>query len=143
MTTVTATKSVSIKASRAKVWEALTNPEMIKKYFFGSKTTTDWKVGSPVVWHGEWEGTPYEDKGIVLEIEKDKLIRHSYWSSFSGTPDTPENYNNITYTLSEKDGETVVSVVQEGVKDEAAKKQSEDNWGMVMAGMKKLVEEGQ
>ena len=32
--TLTLETSVSIKASKAKVWNALTDPEQIKKYFF-------------------------------------------------------------------------------------------------------------
>ncbi|MBC7885478.1 MAG: SRPBCC domain-containing protein [Saprospiraceae bacterium] len=42
-----------IKASVAKVWDALTNPEVVKQYFFGTDLVTDWKVGSPIIFQGE------------------------------------------------------------------------------------------
>jgi uncharacterized protein YndB with AHSA1/START domain len=41
-----AKKSVLINASPSRVWDALTNPSMIEKYLFGTKVTSDWKVGS-------------------------------------------------------------------------------------------------
>ena len=40
---LTLTKSIKINASTATVWEALTNPELIKQYFFGTECISDWK----------------------------------------------------------------------------------------------------
>jgi len=34
--------SIKIDMPREKVWEALTNPQLIKQYLFGTKVTTDW-----------------------------------------------------------------------------------------------------
>ncbi|MCI0750986.1 MAG: SRPBCC domain-containing protein [Flammeovirgaceae bacterium] len=134
------TKSISINASKAKVWEALTNPELIKKYFFDTQTETDWKVGSPIFYRGVWEGKVYEDKGTVLTNEFLKRIRYNYWSSFSGRPDVPENYAIISYELEERKGVTRLTVTQDNIENEELRKHSESNWGLVMDGMKKLVE---
>src|ERR1700751_1184209 len=108
------TTSVNIKESKSKVWEALTNPEQIKKYLFGTEAVSDWKVGSTLVFRGVWEGKEYEDKGFILELEKEKKLKYSYWSSFSGTKDVPENYAHVTYELSEQSGETVFQLTQDG-----------------------------
>lgn len=137
-----ATKSISIKAPLEQVWTALTDPELIKKYFYGTETTTDWKVGSPIRFHGVWEGKAYEDKGTILAFEKNKLIKYNYWSSFSGIADVPENYNNITYLLTQQGDEVVYTVLQEGIRDEQTRDHSEANWGVVMDQMKKLLEHG-
>ena len=59
---------VKINASPEKVWTALTTPKLIKQWFFGVNTVTDWKVGSPIVHTGEWQGKAYEDKGNILKI---------------------------------------------------------------------------
>jgi uncharacterized protein YndB with AHSA1/START domain len=40
--------TVEIKAGLSQVWDALTKPEIIKQYFFGTNTTTDWIVGGPI-----------------------------------------------------------------------------------------------
>ena len=50
-----------INAPVEQVWKALTDPELIKQYFFGTQTETSWKVGTPIYFRGEWDGKPYED----------------------------------------------------------------------------------
>jgi uncharacterized protein YndB with AHSA1/START domain len=134
------TKSIDIKAPVGRVWEAITKPELIKKYFFGTDTTSDFKKGSPIFYRGVWEGKSYEDKGTILEVEKEKLLKHNYWSSFSGTEDAPENYANITYKLSPNGDGTTLTVTQDNIKSEEAKEHSGKNWEMVLNGMKEMLE---
>ena len=133
--------SVSINAPKTKVWDALTNPVQIKKYLFGTETVSDWKVGSPITFRGVWEGKPYEDKGHILEIEKNKILKYNYWSNFSGDKDEPSNYSNITYLLSEEKGRTLFTLRQDNIKTKEAQVQSENNWGMVLNKMKSLLEQ--
>ncbi len=89
--------SVVINASSKKVWEALTNPKLIKQYLFGTDTITDWKKGSQIKWKGVWEGKEYEDKGEVIEAIPEKMLRYTYWSSMSGLEDKKENYVTVSY----------------------------------------------
>lgn len=137
---ITAKASTSIHAQASEVWDALTKPEIIKQYFFGTDTHTDWKPGHPIRFTGEWEGKRYEDKGTVLEVEQGKRIKYNYWSSMSGTEDKPENYVDITYELSPDGDRTKVSIMQENIPDEKTKKHSEETWGKVLEGMKHVVE---
>lgn len=133
-------KSIRINASLAKVCEALTNPDLIKIYFFGTECISDWKKGSPLLFRGIWEGNSYEDKGTILDIQKEKFIMYNYWSSFSGTEDIPENYAVIRYELSSDHEATKLTVIQEGFKTQDALDHSEKNWGYVMNSLKELVE---
>lgn len=137
---LTAKASVDINATAAKAWDALTNPEIIKQYFFGTNTETDWKVGSPIKFKGEYNGQTYEDKGTILAMEPKKLIKYKYWSSMSGIEDKPENYVDITYELSGDDNKSTVSVTQENIPNEKMKEHSEANWKMVLDNMKNLLE---
>ena len=134
--------STIINAPVNKVWEALTNPSLIKQYLFGTNTITDWKKGSPILWEGEWEGKTYQDKGVILDIDPGKSVKYNYWSSMSGTEDKPENYQDITYDLKEKDGKTTLNITQYNIKNEDAKKHSEENWQGVFGKMKEMVESG-
>ena len=132
--------SVNIRATREEVWDALTKPEIIKQYFFGTNTQTDWKPGHAIRFTGEWQGKTYEDKGTVLDIEKYKLIKYSYWSSISGIEDKPENYAILTYEITGEDDNITVSVLQENIPDEKMKTHSEENWNKVLQGLKNLLE---
>jgi uncharacterized protein YndB with AHSA1/START domain len=138
---ITGHASVIIDAPKEKVWEALTKPEIIKQYFFGTDTHTDWQPGSPVTFTGEWEGKSYEDKGTVLSVEANRFLRYDYWSSMSGIEDKPENYVIITYELQEKEeGVTRLTVTQENIPTEQMKDHSEENWNKVLGGLKTLLE---
>lgn len=135
------TTAISIQSSKAIVWKALTDPALIRKYFFGTEAETTWKVGSPIFFRGVWEGKSYEDKGTILANESQNKIQYNYWSSFSGKPDVPENYATITYSLDEKNGVTTCTVTQDNIETEDSLKHSEANWKMVLDGMKKMIEE--
>ncbi|HTF05893.1 MAG TPA: SRPBCC family protein [Bacteroidia bacterium] len=139
-TNVKAKAKVKIDAPVSKVWDALTKPELVKQYFFGTDLHTDWKEGGEIKFTGEWEGKSYEDKGTILTVVPNQLIRYTYWSSMSGIEDKPENYVNITYEL-EGDGDTTtLEITQENVPDEKMREHSEENWKKVLAGLKDLLE---
>ncbi len=138
--TLTLNTSISINAPKSKVWMALIDPEQVKKYFFGTVLKSDWKVGSAITFSGEWEGKPYLDKGIILQIEKEKILKYNYWSSFSGTENKLENYATIIYALEEKDGQTTIFISQDSIKSKEALEHSEQNWQMIMKSLKELLE---
>ena len=123
----------------SKVWSALTDKEKVKQYFYGTEVTSTWKPGSDIVFSGEWDGKAYEDKGKIIEIMNEKLIKYSYFSSFSGLPDLPENYGIITYQLKSLDSGTELKVTQEGFKDEKAWSNSKNGWKFVIENLKKLL----
>ena len=132
--------STTISASASEVWDALTNPDMIKQYFFGTNAISDWKEGSPLEFRGSWEGKEYADKGTILKSDPPKLFQYTYLSSMSGLADAPENYMNISYELLEDNGETTLTVKQENVANEEARKHSEENWKNVLKDLKALLE---
>jgi uncharacterized protein YndB with AHSA1/START domain len=132
--------TIKINAPISKVWDALTKPELIKQYLFGTEVTTDWQVGSPITYKGTWEGKAYEDKGVVLENEPGKLLVSTFWSSLSGVPDLPENYQTVRYELSTEDGGTRLALTQDNNATREDSEHSEQNWNMVLEGLKKLLE---
>lgn len=138
--TLIAKAEATINAPIAKVWEALTKPEIIKQWMFGTNVVSDWKVGSSITYKGEWEGKAYEDKGTILEIIPEKLLASTYWSGFSGLPDVPESYQKVTYELSPVARGTGLTITQDNVKTEESKKHSEQNWGIVLDKLKELLE---
>ena len=138
---LTVEKSIQINASLAKVWDAITNPAKVKQYMFGTDMTADWKVGGKITYKGSWEGKEYEDGGTILEIEAEKILKSTYWSSMSGTENTPENQMVVTYKLEPKDGGTLMTVTQDNNKTEEGKEHSGSNWQMVLESMKKISEQ--
>ena len=138
--TFIAKATITINAPAARVWDALTQPELIKRYLFGTQVTTDWQVGSPIVYEGTWEGKAYKDKGKVLQVEPGKLLVSTFWSSLSGLPDVPENYQTVRYELSTEGSGTKLTVRQDNNATQEDADHSAQNWNMVLDGMKKLLE---
>src|SRR6188474_709252 len=93
--------SIAIDASPAKVWDALINPEQTKKYMFGCETVSDWKIGSPLLWRGNYEGQDMIFvKGNIVDIQPEKLLSYTTIDPNNAeVPDIPENYLTVTYKL--------------------------------------------
>lgn len=69
MKNLTLSIELTFKAPITKVWQGLTDPEMVKAYFFGTKLESSWRVGEPIVFSGAWDGKAYRDHGTILEID--------------------------------------------------------------------------
>jgi uncharacterized protein YndB with AHSA1/START domain len=132
--------TTTINAPASKVWDALTKPELVKQYLFGTDVVTDWKVGSPITYKGVWQGKAYEDKGKVVQFVPGKLIVSTYWSPLSGVADAPENYKTVRYELTNQGSQTQLTITQDNNASEEDARHSEQNWQMVLGGIKKLVE---
>ena len=132
--------STTINIPMSKVWDALTKPHIIKQYLFGTEVTTDWQVGSPITYKGLWNGKAYEDKGKVVQIEVEKLLVSTFWSSLSGLPDVPENYKTVRYELTADGNGTRLTITQDNNDSQEDANHSEQNWKMVLDGLKKLLE---
>ena len=129
-----------IEARPEQVWDALTDPDLIEKYMFGSRVETDWKVGSPIAWKGEYDGKAYEDKGEVVAIEPGRRLEVTHFSPLSGKEDRTENYHRLVYELEERSGVTHVSLSQDNNPTEEAAEHSSANWEKMLAGLKQVVE---
>ncbi len=132
--------AITINAPASRVWDALTQPDLIKQYLFGTEVTTDWRVGSPITYEGIWEGKAYKDKGEILQIDPGKLLVSTFWSALSGLPDVPENYQTIRYELSAEGGGTRLTITQDNNATQEDANHSAQNWSMVLDGMKKILE---
>jgi len=133
--------SITVNTPAEKVWDALTNPGMIKQYMFGTDTVSDWKEGGSIVWKGVWEGKTYEDRGKILKIENERVLQYSHFSPMIGKPDVPENYHTVTIALEGNGNQTRVSLMQDNNATEEAREHSEKNWNAALESLKKLLEQ--
>jgi uncharacterized protein YndB with AHSA1/START domain len=133
--------TVTIGAARTEVWDALTNPAKVKRYMHGTTLSTDWKVGSPIAWRGEWKGRSYADKGEVLETEPPNLLKYTHWSPMSGSEDRAENYHTVKIELTEEGGKTLLTLTQDNnPTQKEADTMAANNWAPMLLGLKQTAE---
>lgn len=133
------TKKVGAPASE--VWDALTSPEKIKRYMFGTIVETDWKPGSKILWEGEWNGKSFRDEGTVLEAESGRHLRYSHFSPGVQHEDTSDNYHIVDIVLAGEGDGTVIELTQDNNRSPEAQKHSEENWSQMLDGLKEVVED--
>jgi hypothetical protein len=116
--------------------EALTSPEPETVVF----RTNGLSVGSPIVHRGEYQGQPYVDQGTILAFEPDTLLVHTHWSSVSGVPDVPENYQTVSWVLTEDSGTTKLTVTDDNIRSEDARATSDQAWEAALSALKEVAE---
>src|SRR3954465_10878713 len=104
---------VPILAPARKVWSALTLPELVKQWQYGSDLLTTWEPGTPIVFRNEWNGQIFEQKGTVLEFIPGARLKYSLFPPRPDLQNIPKHFFFITYELVESGGLTSVLFRQE------------------------------
>ena len=135
-----AAQSIRINAPRSKVWDALTNPEMIKRYFFGIDVRCDWEEGDPIFYRGEWKGQRFEERGNIVNIEPEEYLLINFWDTSFLLPDYLQNYKVLSYILSGKRSATKLTILQEFNDSKEETMRANENWKKVLENLKMLLE---
>jgi len=132
-------KRVTLNASPLVVWDALTNPEMTKKYFFHCGVYSNWREGSPITFKGKiFLIKNIELRGTIVRAEPGKLLKYT----LQNTKD--ESQSVITDQLTYENGKTILSIsddVGNGAGADKRYKRSVKGWEKVLKGLKEVVEE--
>ncbi len=137
-----ATSTVTIEAPPDRVWERHHRSCAVKEFMFGADLVTDWTVGGPILWRGEWEGKPYEDKGKILEVEPG-----GSWSTRTSARSAARRTSRKTTTPSRgrwrtRSGATQLTLSQDNNPSEEAAEHSKGMWDKLVADVKKIAERG-
>jgi uncharacterized protein YndB with AHSA1/START domain len=68
-----------IRTTPEKLWAALTDPQTIRRYWFGMTVECDWKPGSP--WRLKFEDGRTADTGEILEADPPKRLVIGKWQN--------------------------------------------------------------
>jgi uncharacterized protein YndB with AHSA1/START domain len=130
--------SVSINAPRDVVWAAVTMPEHVHQWQYGSDLVTDWIVGHPIRFSAQWQGQAFEQWGTVLEFDAPTRLRYTLFAPRPGLEDVPENYFTMTYELEEVDGTTTMTFMQNDPREDGNDESGDEN--PVLAALRTVAE---
>lgn len=135
--------TVIINSEPLKVWTVLTSAELMPKWMgepeMKLEIHTDWKINSPIFIHG-FHHVKFENKGIVLQYDKGKMLSYSHLSSISRLPDKPENYSILEFILTAVDKNTQLTLNIKNFPTEIIRKHLEFYWRTTIITIKKNVE---
>ncbi|MXO07381.1 SRPBCC family protein [Flavobacterium sp. HBTb2-11-1] len=132
--------TIFLNAPAEKVWNALTKPELVKQWQYGSDLITDWKIGHEIRFRNEWEGQVFEQWGTVLEVIPNQKIKYSLFFPRPGFEDKPENYFIMHYVLTEENQKTKLEIIQEDNRPGAVQEEPQGEENPILQALKAVVE---
>lgn len=134
--------SLTINAPRAKVWDALVDPEKITQYILASDVVSAWREGSSIVWKSEFHGKPFEIKGTILRLEPQRLLEFDQSRPvFRATQVVrPSDYHRVTIELSDEGAQTHLSLIEQGSTTKREFAHAQGGWQLALGNMKALLE---
>lgn len=137
-------RTVSINTSPSKLWEYLTEPNLMIKWMgepeMNIDVTTDWIVGNPILIKG-FHHVNFENKGTVLQFDPQNMIRYSHLSSISRLPDIDKNHSIITFTIEPQERKTLLKIQVENFPTESVYKHFDFYWQGTTNVLKDLIEQ--
>ncbi|WP_162618594.1 SRPBCC family protein [Pedobacter yulinensis] len=128
-----------VAADPARLWTVLTTAAYIKQWL-GVTIASTWQPGAPMSFNFHFNGKDFEDKGVLLTLQTEKLFSYTYWSSFSGLEDAPENYSFVSFSLKPAGRATMLSLEHSNIATEQMYQHSLANWKETLEEIKRLAE---
>ena len=129
---------IYIKTTPERLWQAITDTEMRRKYTFGAVVTSDWTPGS------RYEGRGQGDlilEGENLEVDPPRRLVQSFRALW-GEDVKEEGTSRVTWEIEPVGDSCRLLVVHDQLR-EGGNDQLYGGWPMVLSGLKTLLETGE
>jgi uncharacterized protein YndB with AHSA1/START domain len=130
-----------IRTTPAKLWEALTDPEIMCQYWFNVRGVSDWKKGSP--WKLVADDGSIYDEGEILEADPPRKLSMR-WQNKKKPELTAEGFSVCTMELEPVPGAVKLTITHSiDKKDSKLIEAVSGGWPKVLSNLKSLLEGGQ
>ena len=131
---------IYIKTTPERLWEAITNPEMRRKYNFSAGVESDWTPGSRYRGVSSFAPAPIWD-GENVEVDPPRRLVQTFRALWSDDVKR-EGTSRVTWEI-EPIGDSCRLVVTHSDLREDANPELHGGWMMILSGLKTLLETGQ
>ncbi|MEP7266385.1 MAG: SRPBCC domain-containing protein [Saprospiraceae bacterium] len=132
--------TITINASKQKVWDILTKPEFVKLWQYGSELKTSWKIDTEITFITKWEDKVFEQWGKVIEFQPTEKLSYTLFAPRPGLEDKPENYFIMNYILTSANGNTKLEIIQEDNRPNAVQEEPQGEENPILKGLKEIAE---
>ena len=129
---------IYIKTTPERLWKAITDREMRRKYTFGAVVTSDWTPGSRYEGVG---GTAPIFEGENLEIDPPRRLVQSFRALW-GEDVKSEGTSRVTWEIEPVGDSCLLRVTHDQLREDA-NNQLYGGWPMILSGIKTLLETGE
>jgi uncharacterized protein YndB with AHSA1/START domain len=129
---------IYIKTTPERLWQAITDTEMRRKYTFGAVVTSDWTPGSD--YQGVGHGTPIFE-GENLEVDPPRRLVQSFRALW-GDDVKSEGTSRVTWEIEPVGDSCRLTVTHDQLRQDA-NNQLYGGWPMILSGLKTLLETGE
>src|SRR5258708_7062925 len=130
---------IYIKTTPERLWKAITDAEMRRKYTFGAIVTSDWTPGSR--YEGAGWGPTRIFEGENLEVDPPRRLVQSFRALW-GEDVKSEGTSRVTWEIQQVEDSCRLRVTHDQLR-EGANDQIYGGWPMVLSGLKTLLETGE
>ena len=134
-------QTLFIKSTKKEVWNALVEPEIVKRYFLCPLKKIGLKENSPIIY-----GNKEFDLiiGRIISCDKNRKLVHSFKFLPPGHEGTDKDEETIvSYCIEEENGLVILTLLHEGFIE---KNQSYQNitggWPFILSNLKTMLETG-
>jgi uncharacterized protein YndB with AHSA1/START domain len=134
--------AIYIKTTPERLWQALTDPELTKRYYFGGGVESEWKPGSRYEFRHGQDGS-LQIEGDVLEAEPPRRLVMSFKAVWDDDvrQDAP---SRLTMEIEPMGDACRLTVVHHDFDGETATyQQVSGGWPMITSSLKSLLETGE
>jgi len=129
---------IVIHASPDNVWDALTNGDVTKRYFFGETIVSDWKPGSS--WHSVGPSGSQDVDGMVIEAMAPRRLVVTWHVAYD--PALADEQSRVTYEIDPRGPVCMLTVRHDLAHAPKTAKHVAQGWTIVLSGLKTLLETG-
>ncbi len=129
---------VYIRTTPEKLWDAITNGELTKQYFYGGRLkAAPLQPGSRLTYIDD-DGSVMLD-GEIIAIEPRRKLVQTFEPQW--TKDAPPS--RVTWEITQLGGTCKLSLVHEFERESEVVESTRSGWSMILSGLKTLLETGQ
>jgi uncharacterized protein YndB with AHSA1/START domain len=128
-----------IESNLNAVWDALTNPDLTERYWFGTRIESDWKLGSTALCYREGAVT---DEYTVLAVDSPHTLCYTFHPVFAEEY-RAEPPSQVTFTLAQAGDVVRLTMVHDHfTPDSRVYPSCSVGWPMILSSLKTLLETG-
>jgi uncharacterized protein YndB with AHSA1/START domain len=131
---------IYIKTSPERLWQAIVDPEMRKRYSFGVGTESDWTPGSE--YHAGVPGVVDIASGENVEVDPPRRLVQTFKALWSEDV-ANEGTSRVTWEIEPVGEDSCRLSVTHDQLAEGANNQLWGGWPMILSGLKTLLETGE